>query len=117
MREGYYENKLTYPGHPTYKPGEDEELQNFVGTYKELKEFEKSQSEKFNENLKKLQIEYGNENARLGDEFIKDLEEEFGVTGHPKAGKLYSIAYSHGHSSGYSEVYNYYSEFVELIID
>ena len=38
-----------------------------------------------------------------------------GVTGNPKADKCYSLAWEYGHSSGYQEVYKYYSEFVDLI--
>jgi len=34
-----------------------------------------------------------------------------------KAGRLWSIAWEMGHSSGYSEVFNYLLELVELIRD
>lgn len=49
------------------------------------------------------------------EEFRNDLEKEFCVIGNPKCEKLFEIAWNLGHSSGYYEVYNYYSEFVELI--
>jgi len=58
---------------------------------------------------------YRAENTRLEVKFKADLEAEFDVVGHPKADKCFSLAWEHGHSSGYQEVYNYYSEFVELI--
>lgn len=45
------------------------------------------------------------------------LEEKYGVVGHPKADRLYELAWEHGHSSGYSEVEIYYDDFVELVKD
>lgn len=55
------------------------------------------------------------EESRLRSIFKADLEQEYGVSGHPKADKLFDIAWSHGHSSGYGEVANYYGEFAELL--
>ena len=43
------------------------------------------------------------------------LESEYGLVGHPKADKLYELAWGYGHSSGYTEVEYYYSELVELL--
>jgi hypothetical protein len=51
----------------------------------------------------------------LLEEFKADLFEEFGVTGNPKADKAYHIAWEHGHSSGLSEIYSFFSDLVELI--
>ena len=53
--------------------------------------------------------------AKKEDEFIKDLFDEFGVTDNPKKGLCYSIAYEKGHAYGYSEIYNEFSDIVELI--
>jgi hypothetical protein len=36
---------------------------------------------------------------------------------HPKFDRVYSLAYQHGHGSGYSDVENYFSEFVDLVKD
>jgi hypothetical protein len=47
--------------------------------------------------------------------FRGDLEQEFGVVGHPKSKRLFELAWEHGHSSGLNDVYYYYSDFVELI--
>lgn len=49
------------------------------------------------------------------EEFIKDLFEEFGVTDNPKNQLCYSIAREKGHAYGFSEVYNEFSDLVELI--
>lgn len=55
------------------------------------------------------------EEHRLTMKFRKDCADEFGVWGHPKEPKLWDIAWSEGHPSGYNEVWNYYQEMVELI--
>jgi|SRR5579863_2544716 len=49
------------------------------------------------------------------DAFKAALAEEYGVKGNPRFEKCYSLAYSFGHSSGFSEVENYFSELVDLI--
>jgi hypothetical protein len=59
--------------------------------------------------------EYSDESARLYQEFQNDLFEDYGVSDNPKRFKCFELAWEHGHSSGYSEVYNYFGDFVELI--
>jgi hypothetical protein len=58
---------------------------------------------------------YQENEGRMGDLLRSDLEAENDVAGHPKAGKLWSLAWEHGHGSGYAEVIGYYEEFVELL--
>ncbi len=58
---------------------------------------------------------YRVEDSRLRYLFRIDLERENGMTGHSKADRLFDLAWEHGHSSGYSEVVNYYEDFVELV--
>lgn len=58
---------------------------------------------------------YKNEEARINEQFSKDLAAEHGITGHPKEAKLMALAWEHGHSCGLSEVVNYYEQFVELL--
>lgn len=66
--------------------------------------------------LKKKQRELsGAISCAREDAFKKALAEEYGVKGNPKFERCYSIAYSMGHSSGFSDVENYFSEIVELI--
>lgn len=43
------------------------------------------------------------------------LEEKHGLTGHPKADSLYSIAWGMGHSAGYSEVESCYNDMAHLL--
>jgi len=61
--------------------------------------------------------EYNDECNKLHQEFQNDLFEEYGVSDNPKRFKCFDLAWEHGHSSGYSEVYNYFGDFVELILD
>lgn len=58
---------------------------------------------------------HNEEESRLTGLLCSDLETEHGLVGHPKADKLWALAYEYGHSSGYSSVINYYEEFAELI--
>ncbi len=58
---------------------------------------------------------YSEEAARLQAEFKVDLIEEHGVTGHPKAERVFNLAWEYGHSSGLSEVADYFDDLVGLI--
>ena len=58
---------------------------------------------------------YDAEENRLTAQFRVDAAEECGVLGHKNEPKLWDLAWSHGHSSGYSEVWNYYQEFSDLL--
>lgn len=48
-------------------------------------------------------------------EFRVDLESEYHMSHHPKADKLWNLAWEHGHSSGLVDVVHYYEDFLELI--
>lgn len=62
-------------------------------------------------------VAYSLETARLERQFKEDLFIELNIVGNPKADKLYSIAWQHGHSSGYAEVLSYAWDLVDLIKD
>lgn len=55
------------------------------------------------------------EEQQIYDVFKQDLFNELGIADNPKRDKLFAIAWEYGHSSGYSEVYNYADELVDLI--
>jgi acyl-CoA reductase-like NAD-dependent aldehyde dehydrogenase len=56
------------------------------------------------------------QSARLTTQcFRADLEAEFGMAGHPKAGKIWDKAWEDGHSYGLVEVVNTYAELVDLL--
>lgn len=58
---------------------------------------------------------YYTEANALSKQFTEDLYAEFGVEDNPKRHDVYMIAYDHGHSAGYQEVYSWFQELVELI--
>jgi hypothetical protein len=47
--------------------------------------------------------------------FKRDLLADLGIADHPKADRLFELAWDYGHASGYSEVYNYALELVDLL--
>jgi hypothetical protein len=61
--------------------------------------------------------EYDDENAKLHEEFVNDLFENFNVTDNPKRYTAFHFAWEKGHSNGLEEVYNEFYDFVELIKD
>ena len=71
--------------------------------------------EKEIELYQKKQTEYKDKSMSLHEEFRTDIFREFGVDGNPKKDKCFSIAWEHGHAYGYSDVYSYFSDIVELI--
>lgn len=60
---------------------------------------------------------YQDDVARLTEEFMKDLIEEFGLTGHPKAQQAYNLAWERGHSGGLHEVYSNMGDLAPLLVD
>jgi flagellar biosynthesis/type III secretory pathway protein FliH len=67
------------------------------------------------ENLRKdIQKFEESEQLRIRD-FSKDLKEEYGVQDKPWAEMAYQKAYEDGHSAGYDEIKNYFSEIVDFI--
>lgn len=59
--------------------------------------------------------QYRKKRSELNLQFEHALYKEYGVENNPKRQKCFELAWEHGHSSGFSEVENYFSEFVELI--
>ena len=57
---------------------------------------------------------YREENKRLQDEFRNDLIEHYGMTGHPKADKIFNKAWDMGCSGGLQDVKYYFEDLVEL---
>lgn len=53
--------------------------------------------------------------AKETADFKLKLEEKYGTSNNPKRDMLWDKAWDYGHSSGYSEVESYYSDFLELV--
>ena len=104
LAAGKYENKVQYS---VAKIPPDEKRM----TVREAREFVEAEKKRDRDqrNLHRA------EDSRINAQVCADLEIEHGVVGHPKAGKLWSLAWEHGHSSGYGDVIHYYENFVELL--
>jgi RNase adaptor protein for sRNA GlmZ degradation len=87
--QDYYTTKLPYPFHDKSTKSKSV-LANYVKAYNE-------------------------DQTRLNEEFYNDLMEHLELVGHPKANKVYNLAYQFGHSAGYSEVLYYAEELAELV--
>lgn len=59
--------------------------------------------------------EYHDNVINVINDFKQALFIEYKVTDNPKAEKCWELAWEHGHSSGYSEVENFFDDLVELI--
>ncbi len=63
----------------------------------------------------RLVDEYHAANGRVNQSFEAEILEALGITDHPKARKLWEMAYERGHSGGYYEVAQEAERLVELI--
>lgn len=63
----------------------------------------------------KAQDQYRVEQNRIENRFEDDCAHTCGVQDHKNRGKLWRLAWEHGHSAGLSEVWLYYQEFAELL--
>ena len=108
------------------------ELQNKLSQLKYPTRPEKPRREAFSNNAKwgialdqydvdmKVYYEAVTAQKQTASKFQSDFEasvlDDLGLTGHPKAGKLWSIAWSLGHSNGYLEVAQYAEMLSELLV-
>ncbi len=60
---------------------------------------------------------YNAEANQLKEQFKRDLFEDLGIAGHPKAEKLFAMAWENGHSGGYKQVYDEADTLADLIRD
>ena len=60
---------------------------------------------------------YRAEDNRLFNQFKEDVLEENGLTNHPKAMKVFALAWEEGHSSGYENVAYYVDKYADLVRD
>lgn len=49
------------------------------------------------------------------EKHMKQMAEKYNVLGNEKFDMAYELAWSYGHSAGYDEVENYFSDIVDLI--
>ena len=115
VRNGDYETALAWPEKPKLpdilsRYGRDLSDADLARLPQVRRDYEASVSA-HNEAARR----YREDEGTLTAKFQEDIEEEFGTTGHDKAGLLFAKAWEHGHSSGLGEVYTAYQDLVELV--
>jgi len=81
------------------------------------KEFDdKARNIPFGEKGSKDRAKYREKQQEVNLEFRAALEEDYGTNGHPKADKLWEMAWEDGHSEGYCGVENCYDKYSDLIL-
>ena len=107
-----YKNTLEYP---VSKPKPPKQLlssdPDLVKLYvREIKDYEARMRD-----YERSMEAYHNRERKIHDQFKQDMFEELGVTDNPKKDLLFSKAWEMGHSYGFSEVFHYAEELVDLI--
>lgn len=90
IKSGVYENGLEYPSRGGNKDNR--------------------------ERNRDARIIWNKETQRLEKMFREDLATFFGLTGHQKEYKVWSMAWKEGHSEGLYMVYQYYEDLAELVL-
>lgn len=100
--------EVPYPHKPDFKKGTPDDYREYA-----------DKLEKYNEYREKKNAEGRIITQRMHEaqnRFQADALRELGLTDHPKAGKLYQMAWEHGHASGLSEVWYWLNELKDLIL-
>jgi hypothetical protein len=111
----YYSNLgMSHPKAPqkpildSKKSTDEEEVERHL---ERVKQFNKDVAE-----YRRLEEQYRRREHELYSEFKHDLLEEFKLTNHPKADRIYEYCWDKGHSYGFEEVYNAMSDLSDLFI-
>lgn len=106
-----YKNTMEYPKKPSKPKLPVNHTALDAKNHAESMTWWESEMEAYRENIGK----YRSEEQRLLAKFKEDVLEYCGISNHPKAEKLYAIAWDKGHSAGLYEVYLEVDELSELI--
>lgn len=111
MAEYYSEliRSLAYPTRPVAPNREDFKSHQSYG--QALDEYESTLLKEWRDSV----TMYREESNAIEAEFKKELLLRLDLSNHPKADKLYSMAWDRGHSSGFSEVVNVAESLAELL--
>lgn len=104
LAAGKYENKVPY--NVERVPVDEETM-----TVKQAREHVEAEKQRSRDQTRKHRENEGAITAMVK----RDLELQEGLGGHPKADKLWIIAWDRGHSSGYADVISVYEELAELL--
>jgi hypothetical protein len=59
---------------------------------------------------------YNRERGEIYDAFKADVLAELGLTGHPKADKVFDMAWDNGYDDGYADVLSFAEDYAELVL-
>lgn len=110
----YYDGRdITYPTRPSRPiiPHSTAPSDEFVAFAAELKKYE---AIKPDYNL--AVDEYRQKMNERSAEAIRDLTDEYGISV-AQTQHIYSAAYEYGHSAGFNEIFNYFDDFYNLVIN
>jgi hypothetical protein len=107
-----YEVKIQYPERPRKPVMGDRSVQG-VRAYADA--LEKWEHDMVSHRIK-LSV-FRDEQVKLDERFKQDVLRENGLVGHPKAEKVFALAWEEGRSSGYSEVADRVERLAELVKD
>lgn len=105
IQKGRYENKGAYPVQRNFRIYKT--CEHCGSTYLDVKEKKRYTVAK---------LKYRHDNAEMIKKLKQDIIEEAGVVDNPKANDLWDIAWDQGHSSGLNEVYNYFFDYLKIIL-
>lgn len=113
--DGAYKTKLPYPDRPKEPAVLGKRARDLTPDEAASLPTEQAAFDQAKKDYESARRAYNEDNGRLGTLFRVHLELEHGMTGHPKADKLFAKAEENGHSSGMSEVAVIYADLVELV--
>jgi len=111
IRNGDYKPTMSYPVEPKRPDAPATASSTLVRAYADALDVYDMEMEVW----KSATIDYQCQMHSLARQFRADLEAEHDMAGHPKASKLYSLAYEHGHHDDYEGIAYWYDELVDLV--
>lgn len=119
IRAGHYTTKLEYPERPEPRPKNPEFPKGIPATERtRIFEAFNSQLSAFEEKerlFKEAMIARRADEGRLYESFKEDTLAELDITKHPKAERLWSLAWERGHATGFMTVLEEAEELVDLL--
>jgi len=114
--ECVYKNNDEYPSRSNFQADLDKELEEFVGTRTQYKEYEKERKEFYSKKLTELRDAYSAKTRELNNIFKSDLENINGIENNPKKELLWEKAWDRGHAHGITDVKSAYEDLIDLIL-
>lgn len=108
-----YENKTKRPKMPSRPRLSPKHTADDAKAYAVDFETYCTQMSEYEESVKVYQKEQG----RLNELFRTDAIDEAGLSGHPKAGKAYGLAYERCHAFGRGDVFNFLCDLADLLLN